>query len=166
SISAGGGLPIPYKFNEHPINIEKYFKIWNQTRKKISQYFKKNIQLEIEPGRFLVAESGILVAQVRTIKQMGKNNFVLINAGFNDLIRPTMYGSYHHISVISGDNRYIDQNTCVDTIIGGPLCESGDIFTQTSEGHIHARKLPKMKIGDYLVIHDTGAYGSSMSSNY
>ncbi|MBZ2279610.1 diaminopimelate decarboxylase, partial [Buchnera aphidicola] len=104
SISAGGGLPIPYKFNEHPINIEKYFKIWNQTRKKISQYFKKNIQLEIEPGRFLVAESGILVAQVRTIKQMGKNNFVLINAGFNDLIRPTMYGSYHHISVISGDN--------------------------------------------------------------
>ncbi|MDE5284765.1 MAG: diaminopimelate decarboxylase, partial [Candidatus Blochmannia sp. A2] len=107
-----------------------------------------------------------LVTQVQTVKKTGSNNFVLINAGFNDLVRPTMYGSYHHISVIPGDDRYINPNNCIKTIIGGPLCESGDIFTQTSKGDINYRQLPIIKIGDYLVFHDTGAYGSSMSSNY
>lgn len=165
-ISAGGGLPTPYKFHEKPINIKKYFNLWDQARKKISQFLNKPIQLEIEPGRFLVAESGILVSQVRAIKKMGDKNFVLIDAGFNDLMRPTMYGSYHHISVVPSDNREIKENETVDTVIGGPLCESGDIFTQEEGGNIQTRKLPFMKIGDYLIFHDTGAYGASMSSNY
>ncbi|QFQ32600.1 diaminopimelate decarboxylase [Buchnera aphidicola (Aphis fabae)] len=165
-ISAGGGLPIPYKFNEKPINIKKYFTLWDQARKKISKFLNKSIQLEIEPGRFLVAESGILISQIRAIKKMGNKNFVLIDAGFNDLMRPTMYGSYHYISVIPSDNREIEQNKTIDVVIGGPLCESGDIFTQKEGGDIQTRKLPYIKIGDYLVFHDTGAYGASMSSNY
>lgn len=165
-ISAGGGLPIPYKFNEKSIDTKKYFMIWDKARKKISRFLNTPIQLEIEPGRFLVAESGILISQVRAIKEIGDKNFVLIDAGFNDLMRPTMYGSYHHISVISKDNRNIDETETIDTVIGGPLCESGDIFTQTEGGSIEARKLPILKIGDYLIFHDTGAYGASMSSNY
>ncbi|QCI17246.1 diaminopimelate decarboxylase [Buchnera aphidicola (Aphis helianthi)] len=165
-ISAGGGLPIPYKFDEKPININKYFTLWDEARKKISQFLNKPIQLEIEPGRFLVAESGILVSQVRTIKKMGNKNFVLVDAGFNDLMRPTMYGSYHHISILPKDNREIEVNKTIDTVIGGPLCESGDIFTQEEGGNIQTRKLPSIKIGDYLIFHDTGAYGASMSSNY
>lgn len=165
-ISAGGGLPIPYKFNEKPINIKKYFALWDQARKKISQFLNNPIQLEIEPGRFLVAESGILISQIRAIKKMGNKNFVLIDAGFNDLMRPTMYGSYHHISVIPSDNREIEKNKTIDVVIGGPLCESGDIFTQKEGGDIQTRKLPLIKIGDYLIFHDTGAYGASMSSNY
>ncbi|QFQ32250.1 diaminopimelate decarboxylase [Buchnera aphidicola] len=165
-ISAGGGLPIPYRFNEEPIDVEKYFALWNKARVKISQFLKKPIQLEIEPGRFLVAESGILVSQVRAIKKMGNKNFVLIDAGFNDLMRPTMYGSYHHISIIPSNNREIDENKTIETIVAGPLCESGDIFTQKEGGHIETRQLPLMKIGDYLIFHDTGAYGASMSSNY
>ncbi|WP_343154113.1 diaminopimelate decarboxylase [Buchnera aphidicola (Aphis aurantii)] len=165
-ISAGGGLPIPYKFNENPINIEKYFTLWNQARQKISKFLNQSIQLEIEPGRFLVAESGILVSQVRAIKKMGNKNFVLVDAGFNDLMRPTMYGSYHHISVVPSDGRKIQTNQTIDAVIGGPLCESGDIFTQQEGGNIKTRKLPFVKIGDYLIFHDTGAYGASMSSNY
>lgn len=165
-ISAGGGLPIPYRFNETPINIKKYFTLWDKARKKISQFLNKPIQLEIEPGRFLVAESGILISQIRAIKKMGNNNFVLIDAGFNDLMRPTMYGSYHHISIVPSDGRIIKQNETIDTVIGGPLCESGDIFTQDEGGNIKTRKLPPVKIGDYLIFHDTGAYGASMSSNY
>lgn len=165
-ISAGGGLPIPYKFDEKPINTKKYFMIWDEARKKISRFLNTPIQLEIEPGRFLVAESGILISQVRAIKKMGDKNFVLIDAGFNDLMRPTMYGSYHHISVISKDNRNINEKETIDTVIGGPLCESGDIFTQKEGGNIETRKLPILKIGDYLIFHDTGAYGASMSSNY
>ncbi|QCI23955.1 diaminopimelate decarboxylase [Buchnera aphidicola (Macrosiphoniella sanborni)] len=166
SISAGGGLSIPYKFNEKPIDIEKYFISWDYARKKISTFLKKNIQLEIEPGRFLVAESGILIARVWATKKTNNNNFVLVDVGFNDLMRPTMYGSYHHISVISGDNRKIDLKNMIDTIVAGPLCESGDIFTQKIGGTIQTRKLPEIKTGDYLIFHDTGAYGASMSSNY
>ncbi|QCI20568.1 diaminopimelate decarboxylase [Buchnera aphidicola (Brachycaudus cardui)] len=166
SISAGGGLPIPYNFNDKPININKYFVLWDTARKKISKFLGKKIELEIEPGRFLVAESGILISKVWAVKKMGSKNFVLIDAGFNDLMRPAMYGSYHHISVISGDNRDIDEETTIDTIIGGPLCESGDIFTQKEGGTVQTRKLPIIYVGDYIIFHDTGAYGASMSSNY
>ncbi|CAL4325053.1 Diaminopimelate decarboxylase [Buchnera aphidicola (Protaphis terricola)] len=162
-ISAGGGLPIPYKFNEKPIDIKKYFNLWDEARKKISNFLKKPITLEIEPGRFLVAESGILISQARAIKKVGNKNFVLIDAGFNDLMRPTMYGSYHHISVINNNKQ---SNKLIDTVVGGPLCESGDIFTQKEGGDIKTRKLPNIEIGDYLIFHDTGAYGASMSSNY
>ncbi|XBC42166.1 MAG: diaminopimelate decarboxylase [Buchnera aphidicola (Meitanaphis elongallis)] len=165
-ISAGGGLTVPYKSNESTFNISKYFTSWNIARKKISNYLNHSIQLEIEPGRFLVAESGILVAEVRSVKQTSSKLFVLVDAGFNDLIRPAMYGSYHHISVISGDGRLIDENDVQETTVGGPLCESGDIFTQNEQGDIETRMLPKVQPGDYLVFHDTGAYGASMSSNY
>ncbi|QCI19990.1 MAG: diaminopimelate decarboxylase [Buchnera aphidicola (Brevicoryne brassicae)] len=166
SISAGGGLPIPYKFNEKPINIKKYFTLWDTARKEISKFLGKKIELEIEPGRFLVAESGILISKVWSVKKMGNKNFVLVDVGFNDLMRPTMYGSYHHISVISGDNRNIDEKNTINTVIAGPLCESGDIFTQKEGGTVQTRKLPIIKVGDYLIFHDTGAYGASMSSNY
>ncbi|QCI21153.1 diaminopimelate decarboxylase [Buchnera aphidicola (Hyperomyzus lactucae)] len=166
SISAGGGLPIPYKFNDKPIDIKKYFMLWDQARKKISAFLGKKIELEIEPGRFLVAESGILIAKVWATKKTSNKTFVLIDVGFNDLMRPTMYGSYHHISVISGDNRIINEEETIDTIIAGPLCESGDIFTQKEGGTIQTRRLPIIKIGDFLIFHDTGAYGASMSSNY
>ncbi|CAL4324347.1 diaminopimelate decarboxylase [Buchnera aphidicola] len=165
-ISAGGGLPIPYTFNEKPIDINKYFEIWNLAKKKISDCLNTKIELEIEPGRFLVAESGMLITQVRVVKKMGNKNFVLVDAGFNDLMRPAMYGSYHHISVIASNNRKIDEKNTIDTIVGGPLCESGDIFTQEEGGSVKTRKLPIIYVGDYLIFHDTGAYGSSMSSNY
>lgn len=166
SISAGGGLSIPYKHGEQHINTDCYFNLWNDSRNKIAKFLGHKIKLEIEPGRFLVAESGILVTQIRTIKKTGKYIFVLINAGFNDLMRPVMYGSYHFISVIPHNNRKIDKKNTMKVIIGGPLCESGDIFTQTKKGNIEERILPIVKVGDYLIFHNTGAYGASMSSNY
>lgn len=167
AISAGGGLTVPYKSHEKPVDINNYFNIWNKARQEISQCLGHKVQLEIEPGRFLVAESGILITQICAVKRMGRRNFVLIDAGYNDLMRPVMYGSYHHISLIPGDNRNIMFDKLNDIIIGGPLCESGDIFTQNSYGEVLPRKLPdSLKIGDYLIFHDTGAYGASMSSNY
>ncbi|AZP36275.1 Diaminopimelate decarboxylase [Candidatus Annandia adelgestsuga] len=167
SISAGGGLSIPYKKKDRIINIKNYFNLWNNIRNKISNYLGKKITLEIEPGRFLTAESGILVTQVKSVKFIKNKYFVLIDAGFNDLLRPVMYGSYHKISVIKKKISYINKSTFrVPTIVGGPLCESGDIFTQNSNGKIKIRFLPKVSPGDYLIFHNTGAYGSSMSSNY
>lgn len=167
-ISAGGGLTVPYKHNDEIINVNNYFQLWNNTREYIAQYLGHEVSLEIEPGRFLVAESGFLITQIRVIKNMGSRRFVLIDAGYNDLMRPVMYGSYHRISLIPGDDRHIvATEKLIDVVIGGPLCESGDIFTQGINGEVLSRKLPSSaKVGDYLIFHDTGAYGASMSSNY
>ncbi|URJ24679.1 diaminopimelate decarboxylase [Candidatus Blochmanniella camponoti] len=166
-ISAGGGLTIPYQHNDIVLDVNHYFRLWNNARQYISQYLNHTVTLEIEPGRFLVAESGILITQIRAVKNMGNRHFVLIDAGYNDLMRPVMYGSYHHISLVPGDDRSVILETLCDTVVGGPLCESGDVFTQNMNGTILARKLPcSAKVGDYLIFHDTGAYGASMSSNY
>ncbi len=166
AISAGGGLSIPYREGEEAIDTDHYFGLWNGARDKIAAHLGHPVKLEIEPGRFLVAESGVLVAQVRSVKAMGSRHFVLIDAGFNDLMRPSMYGSYHHITALAVDGRDLTQAPVVETVVAGPLCESGDVFTQQEGGKVETRALPQVVPGDYLVLHDTGAYGASMSSNY
>ncbi|UAN50440.1 diaminopimelate decarboxylase [Serratia sp. JSRIV002] len=166
AISAGGGLSIPYQQGEEAINTEHYYGLWNRARERVAAHLGHPVKLEIEPGRFLMAEAGVLVAEVRSVKQMGCRHFVLVDAGFNDLMRPAMYGSYHHISLLPADGRNTDHQPLQDTVIAGPLCESGDVFTQQAGGGIETRPLPQVRVGDYLVFHDTGAYGSSMSSNY
>ncbi len=166
AISAGGGLSIPYRFGEEAIDTAHYYGLWNRAREQIAAHFGHDVHLEIEPGRFLVAEAGVLVAQVRASKNMGSRHFVLCDAGFNDLMRPAMYGSYHHISLLPADGRDLSGQPLIDSVIAGPLCESGDVFTQEAGGGIETFPLPEVHIGDYLVFHDTGAYGASMSSNY
>ncbi|MGE9551607.1 diaminopimelate decarboxylase [Erwinia amylovora] len=166
AISAGGGLSIPYRFGEEAINTDHYFGLWDAARQRVARHLGHPVKLEIEPGRFLVAESGVLVSQVRAVKQMGSRHFVLVDAGFNDLMRPAMYGSYHHISAMAGDDRELNEQHTTESVVAGPLCESGDVFTQQEGGKVETRALPAVKVGDYLVFHDTGAYGASMSSNY
>ncbi|MGK2946750.1 MAG: diaminopimelate decarboxylase [Candidatus Malihini olakiniferum] len=166
AISAGGGLAIPYRADEPVIDIKHYFGLWHAARQYIEAHLGHSVTLEIEPGRFLVAESGVLVAQVRAVKKIGSRHFVLVNAGFNDLMRPAMYGSYHHISLLPGDNRSLSDTVVQDIVVAGPLCESGDVFTQQAGGCLETVALPAAQVGDYLVFHDTGAYGASMSSNY
>ncbi len=166
AISAGGGLSIPYREGEEAIDTHHYYALWNRAREQIAEHLGHPVKLEIEPGRFLVAESGVLVAQVRSVKSMGSRHFVLIDAGFNDLMRPSMYGSYHHITALAADGRDLTHAPLIDTVVAGPLCESGDVFTQQEGGKVETRALPAVVPGDYLVLHDTGAYGASMSSNY
>ena len=166
AISAGGGLSIPYREGEEAIDTDHYYALWNRAREQIAAHLGHAVKLEIEPGRFLVAESGVLIAQVRSVKAMGSRHFVLIDAGFNDLMRPAMYGSYHHITALAADGRELSAAPLIDTVVAGPLCESGDVFTQQEGGKVETRALPAVTPGDYLVLHDTGAYGASMSSNY
>ncbi|HII4351078.1 TPA: diaminopimelate decarboxylase [Enterobacter cloacae] len=166
AISAGGGLSIPYREGEEAIDTDHYYGLWSAARDQIAAHLGHAVKLEIEPGRFLVAEAGVLVSQVRSVKEMGSRHFVLIDAGFNDLMRPSMYGSYHHITALAADGRDLTQAPRVETVVAGPLCESGDVFTQQEGGKVETRALPEVKPGDYLVLHDTGAYGASMSSNY
>lgn len=166
TISAGGGLPISYKEEEkgNRIDMQLYFELWDKARKRIEQSIGHSVSLEVEPGRYLVAESGYLVSEIRAIKKQADNTFYLVNAGFTDLVRPSFYGSYHGISVIASDNRELNESENV--IVAGPLCESGDVFTQEEGGFVVTRNLPKAQVGDLLILHDAGAYGASMSSNY
>lgn len=174
TISAGGGLPIPYRKDDvSRIDLDRYYALWDQARKDIAQLAGKSagdIHLEVEPGRYLVAESGYLLTQVRSVKQSGSKHYLVIDAGFNDLVRPSFYGAYHHISITPGSrsksSASTDDGPTQDYIVAGPLCESCDVFTQEEGGFVTTRNLPVARPGDYLILHDAGAYGMAMSSNY
>jgi diaminopimelate decarboxylase len=165
SISAGGGLPIAYQEEEQTIDIEAYGRLWDETRKRLEARFGHKISLEIEPGRYLTAESGYLLAEIRAVKQIGGNTFYLVDAGFNTLARPILYGSYHPMAISRREGRP-ESREMLDVVVGGPLCESGDIFTQKEGGIVSKRTLPAAAEGDYLVIFCAGAYGVVMGSNY
>lgn len=165
AVSAGGGLSVPYRAEEAPIDTAHYFSLWDAARQQIAKDLGHAVALELEPGRYLVAESGVLVAEVRANKFQGSQHFVMVDAGFSDLMRPSMYGSHHGMEVIHADGTPAT-GAIQATVVAGPLCESGDVFTQGEGGVVLQRDLPQAKVGDLLVIHDTGAYGASMSSNY
>jgi diaminopimelate decarboxylase len=165
AISAGGGLPIPYRAGEPRVDLQQYFALWNTVRNRLAGEFGHPVRLEIEPGRYLVAESGYLIAEIRAVKQMGDNLFYLLDAGFNNLARPILYGAYHPMSVAPASGP--PNSDCIHpVVVGGPLCESGDIFTQEEGGFVATRPLPAAGVGDYIVIECAGSYGFVMSSNY
>ncbi|MFN5049415.1 diaminopimelate decarboxylase, partial [Roseateles sp.] len=163
AISAGGGLSIPYREGGAVIDTAHYFGLWDAARKQAEALLGHGLHLEIEPGRFLVAEAGLLLAEVRATKNAGANHFVLVDAGFNELMRPAMYGAFHVMEILPRDGVARPQRP---SVVAGPLCESGDVFTQEDGGVVVPRALAEARVGDLLLIHDTGAYGASMSSNY
>jgi len=164
SLNVGGGLPVVYRPGDKPFQPDAYFAVCDAFRKRLENRFQHPLRLEIEPGRYIVAESGFLIAEIRAVKRQDDNLFYLLDAGFNNLARPVLYGAYHPMSLapVDGNTKRKQQSV----IIGGPLCESGDIFTQRSGGYVVKRRLPAAQVGDYLVIECAGAYGFTMSSNY
>ena len=131
---------------------------------RLAKVFGHYVTLELEPGRYIVAESGYLIAEIRAIKQMGSKTYYLVDAGFNNLARPILYGAYHPIAICSRTGSTAAEMRNV--VVGGPLCESGDIFTQELGGLVTERELPAASVGDYLIIGCAGAYGAVMGSNY
>ncbi len=164
AISAGGGLSIPYRDGDARIDTTHYFGLWDTARRKAQEIVGHALHLELEPGRFLVAEAGVLLGEVRAVKNAGHNHFVLVDTGFNELMRPAMYGSWHGMHVQRRGQGVLP--SVRDSVVAGPLCESGDVFTQGDGGVVLPRPLGDAQVGDLLVIHHTGAYGASMSSNY
>lgn len=160
AISAGGGLSIPYRDGDARIDVAHYFGLWDAARREAEALVGHALKLELEPGRYLVAESAVLLTEVRAVKNAGANRFVLVDAGFNELMRPAMYGAFHAMTLLGAGG------PAQPTVVAGPLCESGDVFTQGPGGEVLTRDLPPARVGDLLVIHDAGAYGASMSSNY
>jgi diaminopimelate decarboxylase len=164
SISVGGGLPTIYRPTDTYVDLAAYYAMCDAARRRLEERFGHSVRLEIEPGRYLVAESGYLVTEIRAIKQQDDNTFYLLDAGFNNLARPILYGSYHPMSIVPADGDMHRPER--EVIVGGPLCESGDIFTQEEGGFVCTRRLPEAKVGELLVIECVGAYGFVMGSNY
>ena len=167
TISTGGGLPTVYRESDEYVDIEKYYALWDKTRCEIVQMNQTPITLEIEPGRYLAAESGFMLSEVRAVKtQGGTDLFYLLDAGFNTLARPMLYGSYHPMAIcpLNGDPE--EERPMVNAVVCGPLCESGDVFTQEEGGFVVTREMPRAWTGDVLVMGGAGAYGFVMGSNY
>jgi diaminopimelate decarboxylase len=168
AVNLGGGLPYPYRPGAREYDLAWYRPVLVEAASRLAKIAGRPIRVEIEPGRYSVAGAGLLVARVKDLKKTNANakgpghEFVMVDAGFNDLIRPAMYGSYHHISIVGkGAGRAPEP-----FVVAGPLCESGDVFTRDDHELLDPRQLPRPDVGDLLVLHDAGAYGSTMSSNY
>lgn len=168
AVNFGGGIPHPYRPGLPRIDLGPVGSALRDAQARLSAKAGRSLRVEIEPGRYIVAPSGALVTRVTDIKRTRDNEkgsghtFVMVDAGFVDLIRPAMYGSYHHISVHGAG---ADAET-VPVVVAGPLCESGDVFTRDATELLDPRPLPLPKMGDFLVLHDAGAYGYVMSSYY
>jgi len=157
TLSAGGGLPIPYRAGEPEFDVATYAAAWRGFRDELPS----KPRLEVEPGRYLAAECGVLVCEVRGTKLQGSNEFALVDAGFHNLIRPAMYGAYHRVSALNKAGEPTAPRS-----VAGLLCESADVFTQGKDGALAPQELPALREGDLLCIHDAGAYGASMQSDY
>jgi len=159
-IDFGGGFGVPYQEEEKRIDVTLLGKRITEDFNNFCTRYGTGLKLVIEPGRYLVAEGGFLLARVTSVKEEKKHRFVGVDTGFNHLIRPAMYGSYHHI--IHADR--VEDET-IPQVIAGNLCESGDTFTR-DENSIVDRNLPRFEQGDTVCICNAGAYGYSMSSCY
>jgi diaminopimelate decarboxylase len=104
-------------------------------------------------------------AEVRAVKRVADNHFVLLDAGFNELARPILYGSHHDICFLSPTGSPVSGPVC-SIAVAGPLCEAGDVFTQHDGGFVAFRELLLPQVGDLAIVRDVGAYGATMSSNY
>lgn len=155
-IDFGGGFGLNYERNHNNIKMDLN-KISEQLtfsfNSFLSKYENKNVSLEFEPGRYLVASSGILIGQVTSLKKRNDQYFVGTDLGFTTLIRPTLYNSYHEVEFITNNTQ---KQLC--SVVGN-ICESGDYI-------VKRRQLILPNVGDLVIVYDTGAYGYCLSSNY
>jgi len=146
-LDLGGGLGITYEDEEPPHPIEYASTILDEIR-------GFGCTLILEPGRVIVGNAGILVSKVLYTKENEEKRFVIVDAGMNDLIRPSYYGAYHQILPVKEEAR---EEIVADVV--GPICESSDFLAK-------GRKLPSLRSGELIAVMSVGAYGFCMSTNY
>lgn len=153
-INFGGGFGIDYTHEQQGLDFTALTTELNSIFSQfISEYPNKNVSLQFEPGRYVVANSSVLVGTVTSIKKRGTDIYIGTDLGFSQMVRPTMYGSYHHVEFIT------DNELTRHCHVVGNRCESGDYICKD-------RKLVIPEVGELVIVHDTGAYGYSMSSNF
>ncbi len=147
-IDLGGGIGTSYG-NETALDVGAYAALAQQN------FSDLGVTIICEPGRFIFADCGVLLSQVVTVKVQGGKKFIILDAGFTDLLRPLLYGSYHHVEPLRFDNTREEEP--VDLV--GPVCESSDCFAT-------GRVLPRLEEGEPVIVYSAGAYGFSMASHY
>lgn len=152
TLDVGGGLGIPYGDADEASapDPESYAQTVRETVGNLS------LELIFEPGRMIVGNAGLLVTSVEYVKEGATKTFLIVDAGMNDLIRPTLYGAFHNIVTVAEPDQ---GGPRVDVDIVGPICETGDTFAKN-------RKLPPVKAGDLLAMRTAGAYGAVQASTY
>jgi bifunctional diaminopimelate decarboxylase / aspartate kinase len=150
AIDVGGGLGVPERADQPGVDLARLDVLLQAVR---AEY--PGLELWIEPGRYLVAAAGVLLARVTQLKSKGEVRYLGVATGMNSLIRPALYGSYHEIVNLTR----LDEAATELVNIVGPICESADVLG-------HDRLLPPTREGDVLLIANTGAYGRAMSSHY
>ena len=148
-VDLGGGFGIPYQNNEKKINIKKYSNLVKKFQEKL------NCKIIFEPGRFIVGNAGTLISKIVFIKKNGNKNFIIIDAGMNDFMRPALYNAKHNIIPILKSKKKINGN--VEFV--GPICESTDTF-------LKYKNFSFLSENSLVAITNVGAYGSTLSSNY
>jgi diaminopimelate decarboxylase len=148
ALDLGGGLPVRYD-DESEADVLGFASIARDAAKR------SGLEILVEPGRFMVANAGVLLTRVLYRKRTGGTEYVVVDAGMTELLRPSHYDAYHRIEAVSRDDRA--PQIVADVV--GPVCESGDFFAR-------ARSVPDVAPGEYLVIHSVGAYGFVMASHY
>ena len=147
-VDLGGGLSVDYNTESDELDIKAIGDL-------VASIFNEvNYTISFEPGRYLVAKSGVIITKILTTKKNGDINYLITDAGMQTLIRPALYNSYHRVEALNSLSEEKHKYT-----LAGPICESSDIIAK----HIN---LPKQKIDNYIAIHDVGAYGAVMASNY
>ena len=148
-IDLGGGMGISYSKKERQLNLKQYAQLVNKFAKG------KNSKIIFEPGRFIVGNTAVLITKIIYIKKSNNKNFIILDAGMNNLMRPALYNAKHQIVPIKKTNKLLRGN--VEFV--GPVCESTDKF-------LNQKNFSQIKEGDYVGIINVGAYGMSLSSNY
>ncbi|MEQ8200490.1 MAG: diaminopimelate decarboxylase [Syntrophomonadaceae bacterium] len=157
-VDLGGGFGIPYRHGVEPrLDLAE---LGTRLDRLINDWVACNrpLMIRTEPGRYVVAECGALLGTVTAIKNNYNTVFVGTDIGFNTLVRPVMYDSYHEISIAPGTERPYQEYRQPVYVVGN-ICESGDIL-------VHDRVIPCCREGDALIVHDAGAYGFAMASTY
>jgi diaminopimelate decarboxylase len=159
-VDLGGGFGIPYKNmqGEGRLDMAGLSEQLKTTLLDWMEDYGREVNIKVEPGRYLVAESGVLLGRVHSVKNNYGTKYIGTDIGFNVLMRPVLYNSYHEITLFrDGMPVYSDDKEKV-TVVGN-ICETGDILAKD-------RSLPPVKEGDIIAVSDAGAYGYSMCSNY
>jgi diaminopimelate decarboxylase/aspartate kinase len=149
-LDLGGGLGVPERHGQSPLDLA----LVDETLGRFKAAHP-GLEIVLEPGRYLVAEAGVLLTRVTQLKRKGDLHYVGVDTGMNNLIRPALYGAWHQIVNLS---RLGEPLTLVADVVG-PICETGDVLG-------HGRRLPDTREGDVLLIATAGAYGRAMASQY
>ncbi len=159
-VDFGGGFGIPHRPGERALPLSELGKAMTERFAGFCREYGRPLKMTLEPGRFLVAQAGTLLARVTAIQSTPAHTFVGTDSGFNHLLRPALYGAYHEVVNASQVEGEIQQ-----VAVAGNICESGDVFTHGPKG-IADRPLPRPQVGHLLALRDVGAYGMALASNY